>query len=312
MTLPALSAPSRLPSIEQAREAWRSEEASEYARHKEVLRSQARALWPLYIRWIAERSGGNSNRREFMRWLTAEEQPPTRLYDLLSAGAALQGGLDYDLGISDLAVLGRALDRLTAPEITDLLETGGVEAVRAVTTAQRTEGQVSVPTAELPTVRAAVQRVSESESLAAPEALALIVQAHDALPQTIRESAIHAARTGESLEDAARVIVGKMLDPRQWLSEQRCAVPGCGMASAELHHLKLDGTRFRSQEVLLPLCRAHHQAQPGHRSEAAHAQHQGDWIACFWPSQAAFWESLAALYAERLFGDGARLNAVEP
>lgn len=299
MTAPAYAHVQRQESLEDARDSYRAVDTAEYRRHHDTKRLLARQLYPLYLRWIAET--GHASRMQFMAWLSDEVNPPRRLYDQLSAGRALSSGLDFDLGVSDLAVLGRLLDKLTPAEVQARIEVpGGLEALKAEATTQRKEGQVSVPTSELASVQAAIKRVSDSDNLPAPEALALTVQAFDALPDTLRSAAIESHRTGMPLEDAARRVVTQMLDPRMWLSQRPCFVPGCGMPSAELHHLKLVNTRFRSQEVLAPLCHRHHQAQTGQQS--AHANHQQDWIAQHWPSQEAFWLDLAALYAERLFG----------
>lgn len=296
-------------TLEDRRAEWRDLDSAEYARRHEWKRDHARRTWPLYLQWCAAQ--GRTSRLQFMVWLSGEDKPPTRLYGLLSAGAALHAGLDFDLGVTDLATLGRALDRYTADELRDRLEAEGLDGIKAEITEQRQEGEVKLPVSELPAVRAAIQAVSENETLGSGEALALIVQAHAALPETVRASAIEAAKTGTVFADAARSVVERMLDPHAWLASQPCAVPGCGMPSQELHHLKLPDTRFRTQNILLPLCARHHRAEPGHHSVAAHAQHQTDWIVRFWPSETDFWREIVQLYARRLFGDGATLNALE-
>jgi hypothetical protein len=302
----ALTSPDARLSIEDARTDWRQTDASEFSRRHDWKRVQAQRTWALYLRWCAET--GHVSRLEYARWLTGEAAPATQLYVTLNAGRALAAGLDYGCGVSDLSYLGRALDTLTAPEIDAMPEAQRVTHCRDLVVQARTEGTVSVPVSERAAVSAFTQRVSDSERLAQPEATALVIRAFEALPETMQQAAIQSQRTGQPLQDAARVIVAQALDPRRWLSQRPCFVPNCGMPSEELHHLKLTGTRFRSQEVLAPLCRRHHQAQMGQQS--AHANHQQDWIAQHWPSEAAFWESLSALYAERLFGADT-LNTLE-
>jgi hypothetical protein len=297
MTLPALVSPARL-SIEDARSDWRQIDASEFARRHGWKRDQARRTWALYLRWCAET--GHVSRLEYARWLTGEAAPATQLYVTLNAGRALAAGLDYGCGVSDLSYLGRALDTLTAPEIDAMPEAERVTRCRDLVVQARTEGTVSVPVSEQAAVSAFTQKVSDSERLAQPEATALVIRAFEALPETMQQAAIQSQRTGQPLEDAARLIVAQALDPRRWLSARPCAVPNCGMPSEELHHLRLPDTRYRTQELLIGLCRRHHQAPAGQQS--AHANHQADWIAAHWPSQEAFWRDLSAIYAERLFG----------
>ena len=283
-------------SIEQHRADWMADYSGEDSRHGSAVREQARTLWPLYLHWQMET--GQGRRSVFLRWLTGEEQPSMKYYQRLNAGKALASGLDFDLPAYQLATLGRALDRQTADEVQARLETpGGLEAM--VAEQRRQDGTVPLPTSELPAVKLAIQFVSDSEDLAAPEALALTVQAFDALPPTLQRAALQSARTGEALEDAARNVVKTMLDPRQWLSARLCSVPACAMPSAELHHVKLPGTRFRSQEILLPLCLRHHGAP--HGQQAAHANHQDDWVLTHWPSVAAFWAQIAHMYADWAF-----------
>lgn len=283
-------------SIEQHRADWMADYTAEGNRHGSAVREQARTLWPLYLHW--QMITGQSLRSVFLRWLTGEETPSMTYYQRLNAGRALASGLDFGLPAYQLATLGRALDKQTAGEVQARLETpGGLEAMAAEQ--KRQDGTVTLPTSELPAVKHAIQLVSYSEDLPAPEALALTVQAFAALPGTIQQAALQSARTGEALEDSARKVVKTMLDPRRWLSARLCSVPACAMPSEELHHVKLPGTRFRSQDILLPLCLRHHGAP--HGQQAAHANHQDDWVLTHWPSVAVFWAQIAHMYADWAF-----------
>ncbi len=299
MTLPAY-AHVRQESLEQSRDGWMHSYATEDARHGAVVREQARQLYPLYVRWQVET--GQSLRSVFIRWLTGEKTPSMKFYERLNAGRALHSGLDHDLPAYHLATLGKQLDRQTPAEVQERLEKpGGLEAMQEEQRQQRQEGLVSVPVSELPAIRETVQGVSESESLPMQEAHSMALRAFGALSPLMKQASLRSARTGEQLEDALRTVLGEALDNYGWLMTHPCAVPGCQMPAAEAHHLKLTNTRSRSQTVLLELCHRHHQAQTG--PQAAHANHQTDWIAQHWGSVALFWEERAALYAERLFGE---------
>lgn len=301
-------APDTRRTLEEERAAFQSADAAEFKRKHEFKRSQARIVWPLFLRWSVET--GLLSRRQFMVWLTGEADPAHALYDLLNAGRALNKALDFGYGVSDLAYLGRALDKWTPADILALPDAERVERCKALVVTSKETGMVELPTAALPSVRDTIKRVSDSDNIPAPEALALIVQGHAALSPELQASAIEAARSGRTLTDAAQHVVRQMLDSRQWLSRQACMVPGCGLPSAELHHLKAgQDTRFRSRELLAPLCARHHQAQ--HGTQAAHANHQADWIAQHWPTPEAFWLDLAALYADRLFGASGGINYPE-
>lgn len=121
-----------------------------------------------------------------------------------------------------------------------------------------------------------------------------------ALPLPIIRAGQQAARTGQTFADSVEQVIRDALDPRRWLAQQKCAVPACPNPTADLHHLRLPGGRYRSQNILLGLCRAHHEAEPGQDSPAAHAARQSAWIARHWPSEADFWRQVAAMYAEYL------------
>ena len=283
-------------SIEQHRADWMADYTAEGSRHGSAVKEQARTLWPLYLYW--QMITGQSLRSVFLRWLTGEESPSMTYYQRLNAGRALASGLDFDLPAYQLATLGRALDKQTPDEVQARLEApGGLEAMAAEQ--KRQDGTVTLPTSELPAVRQIVQEVSDSEDLPAAEALALTVQAFGALRPLMKQASLQSARTGEHMEDALKSVLAAALDNYGWLMARSCAVPGCNMPAEQAHHLKLTGTRFRSQTVLLEVCLRHHQAQTG--PQAAHANHQDQWITEHWGSLSLFWEERAALYATRLF-----------
>lgn len=296
MTAPALSIRLDAPTLEELRESWRAD----LGRQKHGRRELARTTWPLYLHWSTVHR--TTNRRQFMAWLTGTSDPPTNLYAYLSAGFALSSGLDFDLPVSDLDRLGQALSSGHTPDdLRALLETGGMEAVRALVTTERKEGHVTLPTSELPAVREAVQRVSDSESLSAPQALALIVQGHAAMSPEMQAAVLTAARTGQRIEDGAREALDAHLDFRGRLSARACFVPSCMAPTAHLHHFRRPNTRFRTQELIAGLCLMHHEAEPGLSSEAVHAATQTDWVLRHWPDEGAFWSDLALLYSELLF-----------
>lgn len=66
----------------------------------------------------------------------------------------------------------------------------------------------------------------------------------------------------------------------------------------ELHHLRAaPDVRFRSHDLLLPICTRHHVARPGDTTDAAHAATQDDWATRWFGSPARLYATVALLYA---------------
>lgn len=281
-------------TLEQRRDQWIGEDDAEFKRHHEFRLAQARKTWPLYLQWCTETA--QTSRRLFFQWLTGESDPPTRLYTALNAGRALISGLDFDYGLTDLALVGQALDRHTVEEISQMPDDRRIQLCKEEREQRKKDGLISVPASDIKGIKEVVKQVSESETLSEAEAFSLVVQAFSTLSPILQKATLESVKSGEPLEDGTRKALQQALNPHSWLSNQKCFVPDCNMPAEELHHLKLGSdTRFRSQDVLCPLCRRHHQASLSRG--AAHEHHQSDWIQKFWPSEAEFWMDLAALYA---------------
>lgn len=286
-------------TLEDEKAAWQAE----YTRIRRDRLALARTCWILCARYLAQRGG---SKHTFLLWLHDGEEPGGSAYSYLYAGYAQQQNLsEPHWGLTDHADVGRYLGQHGPVLTRELLAAGGPEAVRRALRTERDDATFSqrLPESEREEVERAERRaarVSETETPGAPERRATPHRLLNVMPDSIIETAAEALRTGAAFEDAARTVVAAMLDPRHWLSRQPCAVPGCPNPTADLHHLRLPGGRYRSQNILIGLCRAHHEAEPGHDSPAAHAARQSAWIARHWPSEADFWRQVAATYAEYL------------
>jgi hypothetical protein len=256
-------------------------------------------LYSLLNHWRT--ANGNSSTREFIQWFCFGEYQ-ARYYSYLRAGMARTRHQWPDsLRLGELADIGAVLESgRTVGDVVAMFNLSGMEGVRALKP-KRDTTHFEIPTSVAPAVRDVVRSLSETDSPSAEQNAAALL-ALGSLPDSLQRAALAMHETGQDLTSALISAEDKAANDHAWLSRQPCFVPQCGMPSAELHHLKLQGTRFRTQDVLIPTCLRHHQAQPGLHSVAAHASNQDEWIARFWPSQEAFWQSLAALYAERLFG----------
>lgn len=260
---------------------------------------EADELYALRQDW--QRANANSSTREFIQWFNFGEFQ-ARDYSYLRAGLARARHQWPDsLRLGELADIGQVLEAgWTVGDVVAMFNLDGMDGVRRLKP-KRDTTHFEIPSSVADEVRDVVRQLSDSDS-PSPEQNAAALLALGSLPDSLQRAALAMHETGEDLTSALMSAEDKAANDHAWLSRQPCFVPQCGMPSAELHHLKLSGTRFRSQDVLIPTCLRHHQAQPGLHSVAAHAANQDEWIARFWPSQEAFWQSLAALYAERLFG----------
>lgn len=269
------------PTLEDRRDALLAQDTHLNTTRKAL----AAESWRLYLAW--KLLYPVASMREYIGWL-GHGEVQTRWYAYLRAGLALSRGLDTPaLRLGELAAMG---ERLLAGETVQDVQSG--PGPKPDTTTIR----VSRDTAAA--LDATFAELSDSDTrLTRQDALETAVQSFAAAPAVIRRALVHAQQTGEHPLDALVQAVEERRDYRAWLKRQPCAVPGCGVRSGiELHHLRaMPDSRFRSAEVLLPVCARHHRAEPGH-SEAAHAAHQSDWILAHWPDEAAFWQALALTY----------------
>ncbi len=259
-------------------------------------RDQAQTLYELFLDWLPLYP--KSSLREFITW-QGQGEYQARLYAYVFAGLALHSKLAWpELRLGDLDTMGRLIwAGKTEAEVKALYESGGMDAVRAGTTSRDTTN-LKIPMASAAEARQIIAGVSDSDKLAAPEAAALIISAFGHADPVIQNALLHAERTGENPLDALITAADARRDYRLWLSGRPCAVPACGVRPVELHHLKAgQHARFRSNDVLLPLCTRHHQAQPGN-TPAAHAANQDAWATTHFGSVVALWQHVALQLTE--------------
>jgi hypothetical protein len=264
MTSPAaLVIPDARPSIEQERDAWRAEDAT----LNESRRTQALSLYRLYLRWSMLYP--TASLREYVTWLGYGVYT-ARFYSYAYGGFALDRGFTepaYRLG--DLHQIGQALmvDGNTVQDVRARLAAGQPARLSCKTTIP-----MSVPADERPAMQEAVERVSSSDKLPAPEAHARIFRAWEAAGPVFQDALLHAEATGSNPLDALMKAVDDRRDYRSELKKQGCCV--CGVvAGVELHHVRLEADeRYRTHNHLLPLCQRHHGARPGDSADSIHAR----------------------------------------
>lgn len=281
MTLPALTTPTRAPTLEDRREAITQTDHSQ----NEMRKAQAHEVHKLRLSWglLYPRS----STREFITWLGYGEFH-SRWYGYLRAGLAREAGLDVaGLLFGTLTAYGERLEHGELPA--DILS-GAPSKVP-----EKTSIRVTRETADA--LDATFAELSESDArLTRQDALETTVQAFAHAPPAIRRALVHSAATGENPLDALIRAVDERRDWRAWLSRQPCAVPACGVKPVELHHVRVGANdRYRTNEVLLPCCTRHHIARPGDATDAAHTG-QDEWVRRHWGDYGQFWQAVALLY----------------
>ncbi|WP_027480560.1 hypothetical protein [Deinococcus pimensis] len=248
--------------------------------HREQGHEIARDAYQLYLDFTRERGRG------FYSWYSVRTGRSTGTISRdVRIGAALTEGMAAETD-EELHAAGQALIDQAVPvqQVRKEVTTGKV---RAATKERAGKGltEIRVPTGEADTLARAIEtarHVSPTEALADPEATARLARGWLALPDSLRHAALAAETTGEDVMGALIKVIDEARDYRAWLATQPCAV--CGLTGVQLHHLRLPdlpGTpglrRFRDQsnDLLLPLCAAHHQDA----RDAAHRMSQDDWSA---------------------------------
>lgn len=280
MTL-SLTTPARTETLEERRDAVaRMDNDQNEARKRQAAEVHAlRLAWGLLY--------PRSSTRDFITWIGYGEYQG-RWYGYLRAGLAHAAGLDRaGLLFGTLTAYG---ERLEHGELPAEILSGTPSKVP-----EKTSIRVTRETAEA--LDATFAELSEADTrLTRQDALETTVQAFAAAPAAIRRALVHSAATGENPLDALIRAVDERRDWKNWLSRQPCAV--CGVRPVELHHVRVGANdRYRTHEVLLPVCTRHHVARPGDGTDAAHTG-QDAWIERHWGTPAAFWQALALLYVE--------------
>lgn len=275
MTLPsALSAPARLPSIEQAREAWwqfRSGNRLE----------EAERLWAAWLHWqmLAENQGRYA--WDFLAWWADGQGNPGSLYNTLDRGRALACG--YSGSLTELALRGRAMRNDLPRSETDALSVPELEARLRRKILSESESAADALAGYQGRTRELLAEADPQAPTAPTEADALNLSALEVLATVtpgVFRAAVQAAQTGD---------VGALLDlgeatkpPRkaEWMKLRgRCRI--CGRVAQggeilDLHHERLGEREARpgdeTPEILSGVHRACHIPQPFSDRQTAHSR----------------------------------------
>lgn len=245
-------------------------------------------LHSLRTHWSTVNS--NSSTREFIQWFCYGDYQ-ARIYSYLRAGLARARHQWPDaLRLGELADIGQVLESgLPVGDVVAVFTKHGMDGVRLLKP-KKDVTRIEFPTSVMPEVREIMENLSGSDGPAAERHAAALL-ALGSLPDAVQRAGLAQHETGQDFTSALISAEDKGRDYRAWLATQGCAV--CGVHPVELHHLKAgSNARFRTHDVLLPLCARHHRAEPG-TTPAVHAASQDDWATTHFGSPAALWQRVA-------------------
>lgn len=273
--------PARQPTLEERREDLQRRDTTLNTERKRY----AHDLHKLHLAW--QLLYPKASLREFLGWY-GQGVVETRLYGYLRAGYAITRGLDAPhLRLGDLSGYG---ERLLHGESAESILSGAAPQLPPTTTIRVTRETADALDQTFSELSASDTRLTRQD------ALETAVQAFAHAPAVIRRALVHAASTGENPLDALVQAVDKRRDWRGWLSQQSCMV--CGVRPVELHHVRVTANdRYRTHEVLAPICTRHHIARPGDGTDAAHTG-QDEWVARHFGGYEAFWLQVALTYVK--------------
>lgn len=251
----------------------------------------------LYADWGRLYPG--SSMADFIRWHEHGAADVDRSwYNYLHAGMARQRVALPETRMGFWKdVHGALVGGVPPAEIQLAYQDGGAEAVRALKPRRETT-TLSIPTAVAEEIREGIRAASNFDGPAA-ETNASVLMAHFALPASVQRAGMAQAETGQDFTSALVEAAEVRRDVRKYLVAHGCLVPGCGVkVGIQLHHLRLfPDVRFRTYDVVIPVCPRHHIARPGDITDAVHAATQEAWAIRWFGGLAQLLATVVLLFA---------------